>query len=285
MSPQSVSIGSTGTIQARFGTIPDDLRDHIEAAGTANLARRGARRATGEERDPMPREEAERSGRAAIFTAMARLVLERLEVGVAGRRLFRPLDLTLHAGERLALVGPSGSGKSTLLRTLARLEPTLGGHMTWAGEAAEAVPAPRWRRRAVYVPQVAVLRGETARAALAFPFGLAVSERAFPEAEALEGLGRLGLPEAVFARDPAALSMGERQRLALLRALLLVPPVLLLDEPTSALDPAAATRVEVWLREVSAAGTALLFVTHDPAQADRLGTRALDLGRLRAEAA
>ena len=80
----------------------------------------------------------------------------------------------------------------------------------------------------------------------------------------------------------ARLSTGEKQRLALIRAFVLSPPVLLLDEPTGPLDPASVERVEALLRERLAAGLILLMVTHDPAQAGRLGARHLRMeeGRL-----
>jgi ABC-type iron transport system FetAB ATPase subunit len=216
---------------------------------------------------------------------VGQLALEGFEVGIEGRPLFHPIDLTVGSGERVALVGPSGSGKSTLLRAVARLLPALGGRLMLDGRAAEAVAAPRWRRRVLLVAQTPSLRGPSVRSALAFPFGLAVSDRPFPEAEARAGLARLGLSEDRLDQDPASLSVGERQRVALVRALLLAPAVWLLDEPTSALDPRAAARVEDELSEASAGGAALLFVTHDPAQAERLGTRVLDLGTLRREPA
>jgi ABC-type phosphate transport system ATPase subunit len=80
----------------------------------------------------------------------------------------------------------------------------------------------------------------------------------------------------------ASCSTGERQRLALLRALALVSPVLLLDEPTGALDPHAVAQAEALIRRRLEAGTTVIMVSHDPAQADRMGSMRghLDQGRL-----
>ena len=93
---------------------------------------------------------------------------------------------------------------------------------------------------------------------------------------------RLGVDPAAFDRPVALASTGERQRLALIRALLRRPQALLLDEPTSALDTSSKTAVEALLREVSAAGTAIVLVSHDSGQARRLGARLFELrdGRL-----
>ena len=88
-------------------------------------------------------------------------------------------------------------------------------------------------------------------------------------------LDALGLPHVLLGQSVATVSTGERQRLALIRILLLDPPVLLLDEPTSGLDGTAAERVEAMLRERLAGGVSILLVTHDPSLAGRLAHRRL----------
>ena len=95
-------------------------------------------------------------------------------------------------------------------------------------------------------------------------------------------LHRLGLESTALGWDVANLSTGERQRLSLARALAHGPEMLLLDEPTSGLDADNAARVEKIVTEVAADGVGVLFVTHDAAQAERLGQRILRLkdGRL-----
>ncbi|MDJ0948309.1 MAG: ATP-binding cassette domain-containing protein [Alphaproteobacteria bacterium] len=178
--------------------------------------------------------------------------------------LVEPVDLTVAAGEAVAVLGPSGSGKSLLLRAIADLDPNEGA-VSLDGDARETMPAPRWRQKVAYLPAEPGWWAETARAH-------------FPDAEAVRPLAeRLDLPEDVLDRTIATLSTGERQRLALIRLLLQEPPVLLLDEPTSGLDQTSAAKVEEIIRERLATGCAILFATHDKAQAGRLAERCLKM--------
>ena len=195
-----------------------------------------------------------------------RLALAGLRGAQAG-----PFDLTLARGECVAISGPSGAGKSLLLRMIADLDPNQG-EVALDGRPRADFPAPDWRRRVVYcpadsgwwAPDVAAHVPPPRRAAWA-----ALAER-------------LGLDPALLDGPVARLSTGERQRLALSRALLAAPAVLLADEPTGPLDPDNTARVEALLAELLAAGMALLLVTHDEAQAARLARRRLRLeaGRL-----
>ncbi|MDE2517449.1 MAG: ATP-binding cassette domain-containing protein [Rhodospirillales bacterium] len=188
---------------------------------------------------------------------MALLACEGMASPLAG-----PFDLTLAAGEAIAISGPSGAGKSLFLRMLADLDPNQGG--VWLnGVARSAIPAPEWRRRVAYLPA----DSGWWRPDIAGHF--APGQRA--EAAALAA--RLLLDAALLEAPVARLSTGERSRLALIRALLGAPAVLLADEPTGALDPAATAAVEALLGERREAGLGLILVSHDPAQGDRLGAR------------
>ena len=185
-----------------------------------------------------------------------RLRLAGLRSALAG-----PFDLAVAAGQCIAVAGPSGSGKSLLLRMIADLDPNDG-----------AVALDGRDRAHVRCPGLAPPRHLLRRGA-----GLVARYRRaafFPGpirdlAQAL--MPRLGLPAALFDSLVVRLSTGERQRLALIRALVLDPPVLLLDEPTGALDQDSTAQVETLLRERLEAGTAILLVTHSPEQAGRLG--------------
>ncbi len=180
-----------------------------------------------------------------------------------------PVDLDLDAGDCIALSGPSGSGKTLILRSLADLDPSEG-EVVLDGEARDSIAAPMWRRRVAYL---AAEPGWWADVVGAH----------FPDlAAARELAAALGLSERFFDAPVAQVSTGERQRLALVRLLLLAPRIMLLDEPTAALDEAAAARVEAVLAERLAAGVAILLVTHDDAQAARLAGRRLRIadGRL-----
>ena len=94
----------------------------------------------------------------------------------------------------------------------------------------------------------------------------------------------LGLRDELLDAPVAQLSTGEKQRLALVRALLPAPPVLLLDEPTGPLDEDSVVRVEALLRQRMATGTSILLVTHDPKQAERLGDQRYRMAARRLEA-
>ena len=188
---------------------------------------------------------------------------------------FGPFDLDLEAGTCVALSGLSGVGKSLFLRAIADLDPNLGS-VSLDGESREEIPAPLWRRRVTYLAAEPGWWDDTPLSHFTDPL----------MARAL--LPRLALPLETLDWPVARLSTGERQRLALLRVLMQTPRVMLLDEPTAALDPEATAAVETVIRERCENGTAILFTTHDRAQACRLGDRRLMLekGGLReAEAA
>jgi len=185
----------------------------------------------------------------------------RLQVRGLARAGLQPVSFEVAAGDCLAVQGPSGSGKTLLLRALADLDPHQG-EVAVDGAACSAVPAPEWRRQVAYVPAESGWWAERVGAHF----------RDWPAAAAL--LGALHL--AAQADWPVArLSTGERQRLALIRALLLQPRVLLLDEPTAALDGETTAAVERLIAERLQAGTTAVGVTHDPAQSRRIARRCL----------
>jgi ABC-type iron transport system FetAB ATPase subunit len=190
-----------------------------------------------------------------------RLAIRKLQSPLAG-----PFDLELAGGEAVAISGPSGSGKSLFLRMIADLDPN-GGEVALDGAPRGRFAAPAWRRR---VPYVAAESGW---------WRDRVAEHVAPaDRDLARGLAdRLGLASELFEGPVQRLSTGERQRLAIIRALVLGSPVLLLDEPTGPLDPESAARVEALLAERLAGGTALLLVTHDAAQAERLRARRYEM--------
>ncbi len=195
-----------------------------------------------------------------------------LDVQNLSRPGLAPVSFRLAAGECLAVQGPSGAGKSLLLRAIADLDPGAG-QVILDGCARDSLPAPHWRRRVIYLPAESGWWDETVAAHFE-DWG-----RAAPL------IAALGLPDAIRGWPVSRLSTGERQRLALARALALRPRLLLLDEPTSGLDARAAAAVEGLLRESLARAAAALWVTHDAEQARRVARRRLwvEAGQVREE--
>lgn len=189
------------------------------------------------------------------------LVVENLS-----RPNLSPVSFTLGAGECMAVQGPSGAGKSLLLRAIADLDPSHG-RVGWAGAERNSMSAAHWRRLVGYVPAEPGWWADlTADHFLDWPAILPL-------------VLRLGLPDAIGEAPVSRLSTGERQRLALLRALERAPKVLLLDEPTSALDAVSTAAIEDLVAERRVAGLAVLWVSHDPAQAARVASRHLRVER------
>lgn len=210
-------------------------------------------------------------------TSPALFAASGLSIAVGERLLFENLSLKLEAGECLAFRGPSGIGKTSLLRCLNRLQDPRKGELRLQGKLPEELGWPSYRRQVLLLPQSPLFTSSSLRDALELPFHFESAQRPFPEEEACSLLKRLGLPklsEAPVARD---LSQGEKQRLSLIRALLLAPRVLLLDEPTSSLDPESVEKVEALLLEKLQEGLALILVTHGEEQARRLASREIDL--------
>ena len=205
-----------------------------------------------------------------------RFSVEGLAIGFRGRAIQRGLALTLRRGERIAISGPSGCGKSTLLRTLAMLDAPIEGRVTLDERSPSEHGYPEWRRSVLYVSQRSVFFGGFVVEELERPFAYRSATRAFDRAAALEALSRLGLASKVGA-PVGELSEGERQRVALVRAVLIAPEVLLLDEPTSALDAGATETLEEWLADCA---SSIVLVTHDDAQRARLCEMTLELGAL-----
>ncbi len=216
----------------------------------------------------------------------ALLSVRDFAVQADGRELLTGLDLTLAPGEIVALRGPSGSGKTTLLRSLAWLQNPSGGTARMRDLTAEEIGWTDWRRQVCLVPQLPAVFPGTVSANLSRPFAFRATTAAFCAERARNLLDDLLLTDVDLDANCSRLSVGQQQRIGVVRALLLEPTVMLLDEPTSALDPIAAAAMEDVLRaDVDRRSAAALVVSHDPTRSDRWCDRSVDLTPLLAGAA
>ena len=184
-----------------------------------------------------------------------------------------PINLELPPGEITALMGPSGAGKTMLLRAIADLDPN-DGDVFVCGINRLDLTAQNWRKQVVYVPANSGWWEEKVGPHFA----------GCGEQNTTNLLHKLGLETTALGWDVAHLSTGERQRLGLARAIgvaMELPAgradVLLLDEPTSGLDEKSREMAEKVILNQAEIGTAVLMVTHDRAQATRMGKRVIDI--------
>jgi putative ABC transport system ATP-binding protein len=188
-------------------------------------------------------------------------------------RALRGVDLTVRAGEFVAVTGPSGCGKSTLLNVVAGLERPDAGRITVAGtDLADLSEADLARLRRQHVGIVFqffnLIDGMTARENVALAALVAGRGRRAADDRAMAMLDLLGLLDKTDAA-PATLSGGERQRLAIARALVNEPSLLLADEPTGSLDSEGGAEILELFERLNDRGQTIVMVTHDVANAAR----------------
>ncbi|MGE5338896.1 MAG: ATP-binding cassette domain-containing protein [Gemmatimonadota bacterium] len=203
--------------------------------------------------------------------------LDRATVRFDDVTALHDVNLTLHRGERLALVGANGSGKTTLLRL-------LHGLLRESTVARATFPLqPEGRRpvAAMMFQRPFLLRLSARWNVLPALWLHGVRDRAERERRCHRALQRVGL-DHVAHRPATLLSGGQQQRLALARAWAVEPDILLLDEPTANLDPGGKREVEALIEEIARDGVTVVISTHNLGQAKRLATRVayLEAGRI-----
>ncbi|MBC7159680.1 MAG: ATP-binding cassette domain-containing protein [Porphyrobacter sp.] len=192
--------------------------------------------------------------------------------GAAAVPILKGIDLTVAAGETLALLGPSGSGKSSLMAVLTGLERASGGSLRVAGEDftsldENALALARRGRIGIVLQAFHLLPTMSAQENVATPLELAGEPDAW--ARAADELAAVGLGHRL-THYPAQLSGGEQQRVAIARALAPRPPLLFADEPTGNLDAVTgAGIVDLLFARRAETGATLIIITHDEALAAR----------------
>ncbi|SFR64330.1 tungstate transport system ATP-binding protein [Litoreibacter janthinus] len=208
------------------------------------------------------------------------LRLRDAQVRRRGKTILGPVDLELDGQGLTIIVGPNGSGKTTLLRVMHGVERLSGGTVDWSMDEDRA------RERQAYVFQSPIMLRRSVADNLHYPLRLSGVSRREAEPRVADWIKRIGLDG--HAQAPATrLSGGERQKLALARALIRQPEVLFLDEPCANLDGRATREFETLLLATRDSGTRIVMATHDLGQAKRLASDALFIlsGRIHDSAA
>lgn len=196
------------------------------------------------------------------------LTLQGVAVRRRGKRLIGPVDLTLEAEGLTIILGPNGSGKTTLLRVMHGVERLSDGRVTWSVPEADA------RHRQSYVFQTPIMLRRSVGDNLRYPLQLRGTLRAEVRACADDWAARIGLADRM-GLQATRLSGGEKQKLALARALIRKPDVLFLDEPCANLDGASTRDIESILQTALSEKTRIIMTTHDLGQARRLASDAI----------
>jgi multiple sugar transport system ATP-binding protein len=203
---------------------------------------------------------------------MADIRIDRIAKSFGTTRALDEIMLDVADGEFVALLGPSGCGKTTLLRIIAGLETQSAGRIVIGGRDVTDLPV-RARRLAMVFQNYAVFPHMTVYENIAFGLRMQRADDARVQRQVMRAAGLLHI-EAVLDRYPAKLSGGQRQHVAVARALAVEPPVLLMDEPLSNLDALLRLEMRAELKAVlRAAGTTTIYVTHDQTEAMGLADR------------
>jgi iron complex transport system ATP-binding protein len=213
---------------------------------------------------------------------MSSLAANGIDVRLGGRRILDGVDLGVAPGEVVGLLGPNGAGKSTLLRVLAGTLEAQAGEVRLDGRRAREYPRSELARRIAYLPQGATCHWPMAveqvvalgRLPHRRPWAPVSSHDRACVARAM----RTTDVEQFRGRSVAALSMGERARVLVARAVAGEPRILLADEPVAGLDPAHQLEVMAMLERMAADGAAVVVVLHDLTLAARHCSRLALLG-------
>ncbi len=211
---------------------------------------------------------------------------EGLRAPVKEEWALKGVSFHVYEGETYGLLGPNGSGKSTLIRVLSTLLTADGGTVTMMGHRLPEGETQLRRQLGRVSVDAAFYKKLSPRENLLYAAQLYGLEPRAAEKRAMQIMEKLGMESRRFNDPIEEMSRGMQQKIAITRALLINPPLLLLDEPTTGLDPKSRRDVQTFLEDLRREnGTTILLTTHDMAEAERLSYRIgfLAGGRLVAE--
>ena len=187
-------------------------------------------------------------------------------LALEGKNLFHNLSIVVSGGEMLCVMGESGCGKTTLLRCILGFQPLDEGAVSIGGTELTPLSAEYMRSMMAYIPQEMNLPCNTVAELVALPYQLRVNrDKRFSKEALMDQWQRLRLDEALYGKQLAEVSGGERQRIMLSMVGMLDKKVVLVDEPTSALDVESSLLVAGYLQGLAKRGTAIIAVSHDRA--------------------
>ena len=203
--------------------------------------------------------------------------IEGLKKDFGPRKILKGIDLTVHKGEVIAIIGSSGSGKSTMLRCINLLETPTDGHIYYHG-----VDVANSKKKEVYRSKVGMVfqhfnlftNKDVLDNCVIGQTSVLHRKKAEARKIALAYLDKVGMSEYIKAK-PLQLSGGQKQRIAIARALSMNPDAILFDEPTSALDPEMVGEVLQVMKDLAREGLTMLVVTHEIGFAREVANRVI----------
>ncbi|MDF5718715.1 MAG: ATP-binding cassette domain-containing protein [Rhizonema sp. NSF051] len=222
------------------------------------------------------------------FTPQAQLRLEQVNLftklktqakeNLQGYPILQDISFEVNRGDRIVIVGPSGAGKTQLLRLLNRLSEPSTGKIYLENQEYSRIPVLQVRASVTLVPQESKLLGMTVQEALAYPLVLRGLPQQTIQQRVTHWIEQLQIPNDWLGRTEVQLSTGQRQLVAIGRAIVIQPKILLLDEPTSALDPSTTSHILQILTQLTQnQDMTILMVNQQLELAQKFCTRLLQL--------
>jgi putative ABC transport system ATP-binding protein len=206
---------------------------------------------------------------------MALLKFENVSYAVNNRYILKNIYLEVNHRDFISVVGPSGSGKSTFFRLCSQLVSPTNGNIFYKNIPYTKYGPIEWRRKIAYCFQTPSLFGDTVMDNLKFPFF--IRNKKLDLSMIKELLKNFKMSSEYLSRSIDNLSGGEKQRIALIRALIFNPEILLLDEVTSALDEKNTLIVEDVIKSLNDSGTTILWITHNSEQSKKYANKILSI--------